>query len=518
MSNKPYRVISVLLVCSVLAVLALQAFWIRNFYLQKLDQFDHTVYSALEYITGKLQERENMKAVKEQVLEIKKQNRLAPKREKIVQTFVTASSGYAQTANRIANGRQQISFGSAGAGVEVETVNVSDSMVMFTKSTGIPPTIVSTHKTVHIKEKTHDEVGKLIDKVLMEIKLLDTDEKDPDTLKTLIEKALQNKGIFHPFEFAVKKVFKNKMETLVQSKGYDTMAVAYRSDLSANKVFSTHNFLFLQFPGINTLVMHSMKNIVILSLLFSLLIVGVFFYTMRLIFNQKKLSEIKSDFVNNMTHELKTPIATISLALDAIKNPQVKNDEASFNNYGRILKEENHKLNNHVERVLQMALLDKGELRLNKTKVDLVSVMETAIDNYKLQIAERKARTYFIPPIEKVFMKGDEQHLQTVFSNLLDNALKYSNGNCIININMERGTDEIKVVVKDNGIGIDKENKEKVFDKFYRAQGGNLHDVKGFGLGLSYAKSIVEAHGGSIGVVSEKGKGCEFVIRFRRQD
>jgi two-component system phosphate regulon sensor histidine kinase PhoR len=212
-----------------------------------------------------------------------------------------------------------------------------------------------------------------------------------------------------------------------------------------------------------------------------------------------------------MTHELKTPIATISLAVDGISNPVIKNDETKFNKYTSILKEENKKLNDHVERVLQMALLEKGELILDKKSVGLRSLLESCISTRQLQIQNKKA-TVVLNATEEVTVNADEFHLQNAFTNLLDNALKYSGENCEIIISLNKQGD---IIFKDNGIGIDKIIQEKVFEKFYRAQGGNLHDVKGFGLGLSYVKSIIEAHGGTIELKSEKNKGSEFIIRLK---
>jgi two-component system phosphate regulon sensor histidine kinase PhoR len=216
-----------------------------------------------------------------------------------------------------------------------------------------------------------------------------------------------------------------------------------------------------------------------------------------------------------MTHELKTPIATISLALEAIGKPQVKNNEDRFSDYTRILKEENKKLNDHVERVLQMAQLEKGELRLAKKETDLVSLLLNSIATYKLQILEQNAEVHFTPPSEKIIINADEEHLQTVFNNLLDNALKYSQSGCTITIVIIKEAGEISITFKDNGMGMGPEQSAKAFEKFYRAQGGNLHDVKGFGLGLSYVRSIVEAHGGTVKLKSEKGKGSEFTIGLK---
>lgn len=260
----------------------------------------------------------------------------------------------------------------------------------------------------------------------------------------------------------------------------------------------------------NNFIIKQMMGLLILSLLITILIGFVMIYLFKRMLSQEKLHQLKNDFINNMTHELKTPIATISLAVDGISNPAIKNDEAKFNNYTAILKEENKKLNNHVERVLQMALLEKGELHLDKKSINLKSLLENCIHTQQLQIQNKNAKV--VLTAEELTVNGDEFHLMNAFTNLLDNALKYSGENCEITISLNK---QGEIRFKDNGIGIDKAIQEKVFEKFFRAQGGNLHDVKGFGLGLSYVKSIIEAHGGTIELRSEKNKGSEFIIKLR---
>ncbi|MBK7666335.1 MAG: HAMP domain-containing histidine kinase [Sphingobacteriaceae bacterium] len=267
----------------------------------------------------------------------------------------------------------------------------------------------------------------------------------------------------------------------------------------------------LDYVSTTNFVLRQMAGLLGLSLFITLLIGFVMIYIFRRMLSQEKLHRLKNDFINNMTHELKTPIATISLAIDGINNPAIKNDEAKFNNYTSILKEENKKLNNHVERVLQMALLEKGELMLDKKTVDLKSLLENCINTQQLQIQNKKAKVV-LNAADEVTFTGDEFHLINAFTNLLDNALKYSGENCEITISLNK---QGEISFKDNGIGIDKSIQEKIFEKFYRAQGGNLHDVKGFGLGLSYVKSIIEAHGGTIGLKSEKNKGSEFIIKLK---
>lgn len=553
MNSKPHKLVFALLILSVIAVLLLQGFWIRSFYNQKSEEFDKAIYATLEKVTEKLEERQNLKFIKKKIIPESKGPSGKQKGSKTAQSYRSS----VQVASINKNGKQSIS-----QIVKVEPGAESRSLVISSDSvftTTLSPKVLIAHNKVSPHDTTHsahepvkvsithntsgsegafvnntviirqssqtkieadnpkqsEEISKLMDKMLMEIKIIDTDETDADTLRYVIQKALERKGIFMPFEFSLRKIINaGKTEVLSQSAGYDSTKVAYRSDLSANKVFSTHNFLFLQFPDAGGFVFREMKGIILSSLIFSLVIIAVFYFTIMTILKQKKLGDMKNDFINNMTHELKTPIATISLAIDAISNPQVKDDSEKFGQYTAILKEENQKLNAHVEHVLQMARLDKGELQLAQTVVDLNCLVRASVSSYQLQINQMKATVDTDLAHPSLQIKADGFHIATVINNLLDNALKYSQEPCHICIFTRRDGQLALLTISDNGIGIDESLHKKIFEKFYRVQGGNLHDTKGFGLGLSYVKSIVERHGGSIELKSEKGRGTEFTIKL----
>lgn len=521
MSTSSYKIILGILSFCILFILLVQAYWIRNSYLRKKEDFNRVVYESLGQLSDKLYERKNLNQFKTYFIQNGDTIANTPSRHIKIETESRLSV--------ISEKAQKIVIENRQSKVEHRTVdslflgsgNKNINILLNGKKATIRiPSLPEGSRTYQVKtniqrDSGEDELSKLVGKMVTEITGMDVEDENPDSLKKLIQRTFENKGLFIPFEFSKQKEEGIKTQVIARSAGYDEKKPVYRADLSANKIFNTHEFLLLQFPSQNDFIMAGIKSSLILSLIFSLVIISAFYYTLRLILKQKRISEIRNDFVNNMTHELKTPIATISLALDAIKNPYIKNDDEKFDEYNRILKEENQKLNKHVERVLQMALLEKGKLPLHKEKISLIRVINRVIADYRLQIVERHAKVEFRPSSENIIMTADEQHLHTVFSNLMDNALKYAQSNCHIFIDLQQDQNGIKIRFKDNGIGIDKEHKNKIFDKFYRAQGGNLHDVKGFGLGLSYVRSIVEAHGGTIELHSEKGKGAEFVLLFK---
>jgi len=239
-----------------------------------------------------------------------------------------------------------------------------------------------------------------------------------------------------------------------------------------------------------------------------------FFITVRALLKQKKLSEIKSDFINNMTHEFKTPLATISLAVDALKNEKVMGDREKMNYFTGIIKEENKRMNKQVETILQAALLDKQEVQLNLKKLHAHELINSALNNIHLQVEEKQGKLETNLATGNDLVMADEVHFTNLINNLLDNAVKYSKDNLKILLTSQITGKEFKLKIEDNGIGMNKETLSRIFEKFYRAHTGNIHNVKGFGLGLSYVKTMVEAHQGTIRAESTPGKGTTFFLSF----
>lgn len=253
------------------------------------------------------------------------------------------------------------------------------------------------------------------------------------------------------------------------------------------------------------------------GVLFTMIIVTAFALTIRTLLNQKKLSEIKSDFINNMTHELKTPLATISLAIDAIGNEKVMSKPDKIRYFSGIIKEENKRMNKQVESILQSALLEKDEIGLKLQAMDVHQVVRNTTDNLQLQLASKNGVVDLqLDAINPVIM-ADDVHFSNVVFNLLDNAIKYSRDNLEIKIQTYNTRKSLFIVISDNGIGMSRDTISRIFEKFYRAHTGNVHNVKGFGLGLTYVKAIVDAHKGKIKVESTVGKGSKFTLEFPQE-
>lgn len=276
---------------------------------------------------------------------------------------------------------------------------------------------------------------------------------------------------------------------------------------------SKEEYLVVIVPNQKSIVYREIFWLIFGIALFTLIIFTAFFITIRALVNQKKLSEIKSDFINNMTHEFKTPLATISLAVDSLKNEKVQNNPEKTGYFIHIIKEENKRMNKQVEAILQAALLDKNEVQLNRKLLSVHDIINRALMNVSLSLEEKGGKADASLKATVDMVEADEVHLTNVVTNLLDNAIKYAKPEGPgIHISTEKNNQSIKIRIKDEGIGMSRDTLQRVFEKFYRAHTGNLHNVKGFGLGLSYVKSIVEAHGGQIKAESTLGQGSTFSI------
>ena len=270
--------------------------------------------------------------------------------------------------------------------------------------------------------------------------------------------------------------------------------------------------MLVDFPNKNQYALESIYAQLATSIFLILIFILVFGISTYALIRQKKLSEIKNDFINNMTHEFKTPIATIRLAAASIKNEKARSNPDAMENMLDIITQETNRMNHHVELVLQMAVLDKQNLELKKEKEDINDIIYDSVHNIELVIAEKGGVVTFNPCEDNVFLNIDRDLLGNVLSNLLDNAIKYSKDFPEITVNSFIKGDKFNISIEDKGIGMSKEVQNKIFDRFYRAPMGNVHNIKGFGLGLNYAREIVYAHKGFISVKSTQGKGSVFTI------
>jgi len=348
------------------------------------------------------------------------------------------------------------------------------------------------------------------------------EELKPERVNLYVKNALDQQGIDMHYVYGIYSNSKKDFLIIENEANGSTSAEGFqKNDLLDSKYKVSLLSTEFKSPGSLNLLFTSSTwakiwPTLLLNLIFTILILFGFSYTVYIIFKQKKISQMKTDFVNNMTHEFKTPIATISLATDSILTPVVFNDKDKIRKFINIIKEENSRLLNQVENVLQIAKLDKRKIELSLAEIDVHEILDETIQHLELKLESKGGKIIKDYQATDTIIEADETHILNIFSNIIENAMKYSIDDPIIIVRTNNFDGGIEISIKDNGIGMSKEELNHIFDKFYRVSTGNVHNIKGFGLGLAYVKTFVEAHKAKIKVKSERGVGSEFIIRFQK--
>ena len=338
-------------------------------------------------------------------------------------------------------------------------------------------------------------------------------------LDSLLRFELANKGITLPFSYEVSTT---NNDSLIFSKAYDMMgqkpvfnvSETYRTPIFTQDVINDPGRLQVYFPDKNSHIINTMTYMLSISGGLLLVLIFCFGYTIFSILRQKKISEMKTDFINNMTHEFKTPVSTIMIASEALKDQEIIADKARVARLANIIYEENERLGSHIERVLNIARIEKNDFKLDKKPVEVNELITDVLDSMQLKLQKNNAEVDLHLDADYDVIEADELHFSNVIYNLVDNAIKYSRENPHLTISTLNKGNQLIIRVADKGIGMSRDQQAKIFEQFYRVPTGNLHDVKGFGLGLSYVNTIVKRLEGMISVRSEKEKGSEFELKF----
>jgi two-component system, OmpR family, phosphate regulon sensor histidine kinase PhoR len=335
----------------------------------------------------------------------------------------------------------------------------------------------------------------------------------PRGLDSLITAEIDRKGLDTHFEFMI---WRSENDSVIMEKTpkfrKEWMEKSHANEIFPNDIYTTPEYLLIYFPHEKQFLLTELWFMIAISMLLIIIIVYSFAYTITTIFHQKKISEMKNDFINNMTHEFKTPISTISLACEALTDPNIQKSGELYGSYINIILEENKRLAGMAEKILQTAVLDKGEFNVKMETINLHEIITDVIKNLRIQVEIKDGEIIRNLAAENPFITGDRVHLTNLVYNLLDNANKYSPRRPLIRVSTENTSNGIVLSIEDNGIGISKSEQKKIFDKLYRVPTGNIHEVRGFGLGLSYVKAIVAVHKGKISLESEINKGTKFRV------
>ncbi|MCK4664433.1 MAG: HAMP domain-containing histidine kinase [Bacteroidales bacterium] len=517
--NKKWIFILILLICiSLTGIISVQYYWIRNAIKVKEVQFDYNVKNALKNVVKKLETNETAFYIKQYYSSFShnKVQKITTKDKKndIFNKIIIDTS-----KNNI---RININFNTDNGSRIFSNINIDTSVYSNNLKARFwyYSSVDTTPNKINRKEQWYEQKSTAINNIISQMMFEFDNFGNPlerrlklSSLDKVIYSELLNEGINTNFEYAV--LSGNNIKTIpVSSNGFNLKSSnnIYKVKIFPNDIFTVSDYLLVQFPHKRTHILGSILLLLIGSLIFTIIILLTFGITIYIILKQKKVSEIKSDFINNMTHEFKTPIATISLAADSINNENIIQNKEKIQHLTGIIKKENKRMNTQVESVLQMALIDKQDFRFNLQNLDIHELIKKAVENISLQIEKREGLISVNLEATNHHMLIDETHFMNIVFNLLDNANKYSDKKPEITINTVSNENGIYISVTDKGIGMTKDNQRKIFDKFYRINSGNIHDVKGFGLGLCYIKAVLLALHGNISVKSELNKGSTFEV------
>ena len=518
MNKKLFTLLVILMSLSLIGIIFLQAYFINNSLETKEGQFSFNVKKALNYTTTQLADNEYKKYVKAL-------NKIISEGRDPDTTAIRNITVYKQdnTTNQIIvynTGILEENF-KVPSLIDLNIDSLDLSNFKGKTTTKIYDNNVFAGDMVTSNEKSFEKILNMdkLQKATFETQYKSEIKNTPIhqrvtsfDIKNLLSKKLKEDNIDIDFEFAI---FHDNIGTKIQSNNFDQSLIP----LLGVPIFLDDNdesdfMLFINFPQRKKFIVSSIIGVTLLAMLFTLIIIIAYTSALYQLIKQRKISQMKSDFINNMTHEFKTPIATINLALDAIRNPKIISDKEKVLRYLQMIKEENKRMNSQVENVLRISQLQKKQLIISKDRYKLHDLIEDAITHVELIVEDRKGyiKTHFNAVKSSVL--ANQTYFTNVIVNVLDNAVKYSNESPQIDICTENVGNNILLSIKDQGKGMNKAVQKRIFEEFYREYTGNVHNVKGHGLGLSNVKRIVDNHQGIVSVESEKGKGSTFIIKL----
>ena len=514
-------------------LIAFQWYWIDTVITGNRDHFERDVMTALSNVTKKLEQQEALFYVNRQMSNLPSQGQsrgfqpfqfqatpplnqrqVLQGKEKILFEDSLSSTGSFNFSFEVV-GAPLRSNQMGKAFFDMLKSNINNIQFAYPKDGPETETLNSNLKEIleKISNKSNMMMGLLEEMMLPKIGL--ANRFDPDQLDSLLHTELKKKSIDIPYDYAIINPRSGRLIEI--SKDYSNERLLqshFKTNLFPNDVTNEPNLLVIDFPSQEKYLMSKIWFPLSSSALLILIILICFGYAVFTIVRQKKISVMKTDFMNNMTHEFKTPISTIGLAIEALLDPTIPQKTSMKMKYLGIIADENKRLESQVADVLQMAQLDKNELKLNLVTVDLHAIIQQAVDKISIQMERKLGHLKLALNASQFKLKGDEAYLLGVLLNLLDNALKYSNDAPNIMIRTQNIRGQLICSIKDHGMGMSKEAQRSIFQKFYRVASGNVHNIKGFGLGLAYVKEIITLHHGSIEVESELKKGTNFIVKF----
>jgi two-component system phosphate regulon sensor histidine kinase PhoR len=504
MNKKKFAWLIFMMLFSIIGIIWVQIIWIRNAVGIRNESFDYAVNASLGNAANAIETSRKMDFFNDYLVT-----------DPLSSTLQDRFSGYLS----IGSSDPQTNFSVRITSQEISQVPGQKPQIVTYDTTITSDTAFSNEVYVKKSEflswvkKRSAEFQNMSDQMISEVYQWEkTLELDKNEVEYALKQSLLYSGIQTPFEYAIIRDGVVTDGNFKKGDKNDFLKSNYLVSLFPDNIISQNLLISIIFPSRTNYVLGSMAWILGGSMLFSLIILATFGLSLYFIIRQKKISEIKSDFINNMTHEFKTPIATISLAADTITNPKVIKNEDSIRHFISMIKKENSRMNKKVETILQIASLDKREIDFSFENHSIHSIIEKVVDTIEIQVQQRKGKIALNLDAYEPVIYGDSEHLGNLVNNLLDNAIKYSPDSPEVIVGTSNNEKGVILTVEDKGIGMSKSVQSKIFERFYRQNSGNVHDVKGFGLGLNYVRAIIDAHRGTINVSSEPGKGSRFEI------
>lgn len=518
MSKRIFILLIILMSLSLVGIISIQAYYINDSVKNEKERFKFNVVTTLNYVSNVIEENESDKYfAKYFSLDSEKK----ADEEAVSQLFIYQKNNNTKETLIYRSNVLEENYKLSSSLFDIGLDSLDIKNIIGTSSTEVYKNVDPLEKDLKspitniIKSGTIDEAQRIsFEKSFKEIsKRTPIHKRVSETeIKELLTNRLKKDGIDIDFEFAI---YSNDLATKVSSDNFENNPNStFKVPVFYDENRQTPYRLLVNFPGDSKFILSGIIGMILLSVIFTSIIILAYTSALYQLVKQRKISEIKSDFINNMTHEFKTPIATINLALDTIRNPKVIDDKDKVKRYLTMIKEENKRMHAQVENVLRISKLEKNELSISKDRVKLHDLIEDAITHVELIVEDRKGyiKTFF--DAEKSSILANETHFTNVIVNILDNAIKYSPNAPKIEVYTENVGNNIFLKIKDHGSGMSKAAAKKVFEKFYREHTGNIHNVKGHGLGLAYVKRIVEDHQGHVSVETEKDKGSTFIIKL----
>jgi two-component system phosphate regulon sensor histidine kinase PhoR len=523
MNRRLFVLLVILMSLSLIGIIAVQLYWIKNSVEDKEEQFSNVVTEVLTRVADKIEERE-MKDYSERFLNLKdsvgelKNSHLSEMffsyQDLNSNEVLVYSHGILEEDYNISS--MFFDSGNSADSTTIRSYTSRRTQTIFKEEYGLDGRAYRLNPI-----EKWEKVGGIsaMEKAMFDDVYREYAEKVPiherlsrEEIEMALEREFEAHNLDVDFEYGV---FSRGLPTKVKSRKFTYEKDSYyKAPLFRDSEGNTNYALLISFPGKKKFILGSIFGMAGLSLLFTLIIMVAYASAIYQLIRQKQISMIKSDFINNMTHEFKTPIATINLAVEAIKNPTIFGDKEKTFRYLQMIRDENKRMHAQVENVLRISKLEKNQLDISKERVNIHDIIERAISNVELIVQDRGGYIHTHLDAEQSEVLANNMHMGNVFINILDNAVKYSEEAPKIDVYSEVAKNSIVIRIQDQGAGMSKAVLKRIFEKFYREHTGDIHNVKGHGLGLAYVKKIVEDHQGEVYAESEKGKGSTFYIKL----